>query len=190
MTGCGKQFRFKGRLNKPQVYIALFLRSAPVPRACRHMTEYCEIRRESQLVRNLTSAMAEKCIICECSDSKLAQWRNITSWTTLYRAAVIRNHKAIVEASTSESDFPEAPVKYHRNCRVEFTNKRDLQAAKPSQNVETDPPRRNSRDVSQPNSTVLPEQCIFCKKTKYKPNTKTREKLHNVRLYTSNKVLV
>ena len=36
--------------------------------------------------------MEEECIICSCSGSKLAQCKVISSWTTLYRAAVIQNH--------------------------------------------------------------------------------------------------
>lgn len=72
--------------------------------------------------------MADECIICGFSDSNLAQCRDISSWATLYRAAVIRNQKRILEAST-ESELPENPIKYHRNCRAEFTNKRDLQIA-------------------------------------------------------------
>ena len=125
--------------------------------------------------------MADECIICGCSDSKLAQCRDISSWTTLYRAAAIRNHKAILEAST-ESEFPENPIKYHRNCRAEFTNKRDLQVAnKPSDDAATgSAPRRSSREGNQPSSAILPDQCLFCKTSKYKPNTKTREKLHSV----------
>ena len=42
------------------------------------------------------------------------------------------------------------------------------------------PARRSHRDENQPNSAILPDQCLFCKKSKYKPNTKTREKLHSV----------
>ena len=40
--------------------------------------------------------------------------------------------------------------------------------------------RRSHRDGNQPNSAILPDQCLFCKKSKYKPYTKTREKLHRV----------
>ena len=117
------------------------------------------------------------------------------SWTTLYRAAVIRNHKPILEAST-ESEFPENPVKYHRNCRAEFTNKRDLQVAnKPSDDAATgnaptgNAPRRSSRDGNQPSSAILPDQCLFCKKSKYKPNTKTREKLHSVQEFRADETV-
>ena len=40
--------------------------------------------------------------------------------------------------------------------------------------------RRSHRDRDQPKSVILPGQCLFCKKSKYKPNTKTREKLYSV----------
>ena len=115
--------------------------------------------------------MAEECIICGCLGSKLAQCKDISSWTTLYRAAVIRNHKPILEAST-ESEFPESTIKYHRNCRPEFTNKRDLQANnKPSDDAETGTvPRRSHRDGNQ-------------------PNTKTREKLHSVQEFRADEMV-
>ena len=99
--------------------------------------------------------MADECIICGCSDSKLAQCRDIS----LYRSAVIRNHKTILEAST-ESEFPKTPIKYHRNCRAEFTNKRDLQEAdKPSDDTASGSvSRRSSRVGNQP--TIVAQQ--FC----------------------------
>lgn len=99
----------------------------------------------------------------------------------LYRAAMIRNHKPVLEAST-KSELPANPIKYHRSCRAEFTNKRDLQVAnEPSDDAATgSAPRRSSRERNDVSSTILPDQCLFCKKSKCKPNTKTREKLHSV----------
>ena len=96
----------------------------------------------------------------------------------LYRAAMIRNHKPVLEASTKSK----LPIKYHRSCRAEFTNKRDLQVAnEPSDDAATgSAPRRSSRERNEVSSTILPDQCLFCKKSKCKPNTKTREKLHSV----------
>jgi len=125
--------------------------------------------------------MAEECIICGCAGSKLAQCKDISSCTTLCRAAVTRNHKTTLEAST-ESEFPESTIKYHRNCRAEFTNKRNLHTNnKPSDDAATGtPPRRSPRDGNQPKSEILPNQCLFCQKPKYKPNTRTREKLQSV----------
>ena len=94
---------------------------------------------------------------------------------------MIRNHKPVLEAST-ESELPANPIKYHRNCRAAFTNKRDLQVAnEPSDDAATgSAPRRSSRERNEVSSAILPDQCLFCKKSKYKPNTKTREKLHSV----------
>ena len=96
----------------------------------------------------------------------------------LYRAAMIRNHKPVLEAST-KSKLPANPIQYHHSCRAEFTNKRDLQVAnEPSDDAATgSAPRRSSRERNEVSSTILPDQCLFCKKSKCKPNTKTREKL-------------
>ena len=137
-----------------------------------------------------TTIKAEECIICGCSGSKLAQCKGISSWTTLYCAAVIRNHKPILEAST-ESEFPESTIKYHRNCRVEFTNKKDLQTNnKPSDDIATRTvPRRSYRNRNQPNPAILPGQCFFCKNSKYKPKTKTREKLHSVQEFCADETV-
>jgi len=95
-----------------------------------------------------------------------------------------------LEAST-ESEFLENPIKYHRNCRAEFTNKKDLQVAnKPSDDAATgSAPRRSSRDGNQPSSVILPDRCLFCKKSKYKPNTKTREKLHSVQEFRADETV-
>ena len=50
--------------------------------------------------------------------------------------------------------------------------------------------RRSNRDGNQPNSAILPDQCLFCKKSKYKPNTSTREKLHSVQEFLTDDVNV
>ena len=146
--------------------IACLLPSAPVPKHVVSQT----ISSFSPRCKSVSSAawsMADKCIICDCSDSKLAQCRDISSWTTLHYSAVVRNYKPILEAST-ESEFPENHIIYLRNCRAEFTNKRDLQVAnKPSDDAATrSAPRRSSRDGNQPSSAILPDQCLFCKKSK------------------------
>ena len=36
--------------------------------------------------------------------------------------------------------------------------------------------RESKRNVSEPSAPRLPDHCIFCKKAKYKPKSKTREK--------------
>ena len=119
--------------------------------------------------------MAEVCIICNNADSDLVTCRDTKYWTTLYRAAVLHDHKAVLGLSSGKNDFPTTPVKYHRSCRSEFTHKRDLQAETSAQNNKNDrPSRRSSIDASQGQSAVLPDCCVFCNKTKYKTNTKKR----------------
>ena len=81
-------------------------------------------------------------------------------WENLYRAAVIRDHKAILELSVGESDFPRRPVKYYRACRSEFTHRRDLHI-KNTETAASDPvPRRSSRDVTQASSAVLANRLL------------------------------
>ena len=77
-------------------------------------------------------SMAEECIICSCSGSKPAQCIGISSWTTLYRASVIRNHNWFWRLQL-KANFPKVPS----------------------------------------NIIAIAElRCLFCKKSKYKPNTK------------------
>ena len=96
------------------------------------------------------------------------------------------------QANPSSRFTPSRPsIKYHRNYRAEFTYKRNLQTNnKPSDDTATGTaPRRGHRDGNQPNPAILPDQCLFCKKSKYKPNTKTREKLHSVQEFRANETV-
>ena len=122
--------------------------------------------------------MSDVCIIFGCSSTNLTQCKDVNSWSTLYNAAVIRKHKEILDICQHEGDFPKTCVKYHQSCRAEFTLKRDLEKLISVENVE-DNSARSSRD-GQSRSVILSDQCIFWKKSKYKPNTKTREKLPSV----------
>ena len=70
--------------------------------------------------------MNDVCIICGCNGTNLTQCKDLSSRSTLYQAAVIRNHERILDVSQNEGVFPEIRVKYHRSCRAEFTLKRDL----------------------------------------------------------------
>ena len=71
-------------------------------------------------------------------------------------------------------------ITYHRSCRSDFTHKKSLQekeTASENTLTGTETGYRNSRRTTgAANSPILPDQCIFCKKTKYKPKSKTREK--------------
>ena len=134
--------------------------------------------------------MSDICIICGCSGTNATQCKDLRSWSTLYQAAIIQNHETILAISQNEGVFPERCVNYHQSCRAEFTLKRDLEKIKAAGNVDhdDDSTRRSSRD-SVPSSVILPDQCIFCKKSKYKPNTKTRGKLHNVQEFRADEKL-
>lgn len=60
--------------------------------------------------------MAEVCIICNNTASNFVTCCDTKSWKTLYRVAVLRDHKAILGLSFDENDFPTTPVKYHPSC--------------------------------------------------------------------------
>ncbi len=49
--------------------------------------------------------MANVCIICGCSGTILTQCKDLSSWSTLYQAAVIRNHEKILAISQNEGVF-------------------------------------------------------------------------------------
>ena len=49
--------------------------------------------------------------------------------------------------------------------------------------------KRGSRAGNQSSSAILPDQCLFCKKSKYKPNTKTKEKLHSLQEFHADKTV-
>ena len=124
--------------SSPSKMFACFL---PPKHVGRNPLNACETARMCFLCTMINGG---KCIICGCSGSKLAQWKDIYFWTTLYHAAVIRNQKPISEAST-ESKFAESTIEYHPNCRAEFTNRRDLQANnKPSDDAATGTAPRRS----------------------------------------------
>ena len=129
----------------------------------------------------------ERCIICSASSASLSQCQGQESWTRLFRAAVVKNHQPILNLSFGEDDFPMAPVRYHRACRKEFVNQKSLKAlsgADPSKGDvggDSTERRRSARDPSaSTGSAVLPDHCVFCKKTKYKSGSRTREKLRGV----------
>ena len=97
-------------------------------------------------------------------------------------AAVIRKYKAILDVAVDDNGFPHIPVKYHRPCRADFTHKKNVQDRSPSSDAGTSSEkqtRKSTRNVSQGDSSIIePDHCIFCKKTKCKAKSKTREKTH------------
>ena len=119
------------------------------------------------------------CIICGKEGDSLSECRDFTSWNTLHSAARIRNLTEILSLMTNENSLPCLAIRYHRECRSSFTHKKKLLKLSEGSATEgnaavTSRPRRDSSTSS---SLILPVQCIFCKKDKYKPKTRTREKL-------------
>ena len=110
-----------------------------------------------------------------CKDAK--------SWKTLYEAAQIRNHQTTLSAPVGDNGFPTELIKYHRGCRSKFMLKKSLESLRFTEDHETkdtkNEKRRSVRDTTSSSSVILPSRCIFCKKDKYKPKTRTREKLQS-----------
>ena len=87
---------------------------------------------------------------------------------------------------------PVSPAKYHFTCRKGFVNQKSWEILR--RQVENcgeagqNQPRlrRIASDTqgSSANPAVLPDTCVFCKKTKYKPETRTREPLRSAEEYT------
>ena len=118
------------------------------------------------------------CIICGKGDS-LSECRHFTSWNTLLSAAKLRNHTEILTLMTNETGLPCTAIRYHRECRSAFTPQKELLklsecSATEGNTAVTSRPRRDGTTSS---SLILPVQCIFCKRDKYKPKTRTQEKL-------------
>ena len=90
---------------------------------------------------------------------------------------------------------PVSPVKYHFTCRKGFVNQKSLEILR--RQVENcgaagqNQPqlRRIASDTqgSSANPAVLPDTCVFCKKTKYKPETRTSEPLRSAEEFRADK---
>ena len=136
---------------------------------------------------SLTTKDQARCIIhfsaCDDSDALISP-KDIKSWSTLYEAAKIRNHKPILEIAEhlNENEIPKN-VMYHRKCRILFTIKRDLQTIKRRREEASEeegngstakkrPSRRSTTDTR-----LYDPVCIFCNKEQYLKETRSREKL-------------
>ena len=56
------------------------------------------------MIRFLRKEGIESCVICSESDDHLVQCKDEESWTRLYHAAAIRQHRQIFDLSTGERD--------------------------------------------------------------------------------------
>ena len=97
--------------------------------------------------------------------------------------------------SQSCSAAPESPVKYPFTCRKGFANQKSLEILRRQvedcgEAGQSQPQlRRIARDTlgSSANPAVLPDTCVFCKKIKYKPATRTREPLRSAEEFRTDK---
>ena len=122
------------------------------------------------------------CDICgkKAPLDELTSPQDSKSWHTLYEAATIRNFQPIINlCKDSPTTIPE--VKYHRQCRSNFTHKATLATLTKEKSVssENNPDqRRSQREGSSSHSRVYEKICIFCKrKSKYIKGTNRREPL-------------
>ena len=130
----------------------------------------------------------------ELCDLQRERWESGTVW---YRTAAIKQHHQILDLSTGEQDFPKFHVKYHASCRKGFVNQKSLEilTRKSTESIETGKDKSQLRwsscdlQGSSGNSTVLQDTCVFCNKGKYKPGTRTREKLRRVEAFTTDEMV-
>ena len=95
------------------------------------------------------------------------------------KAAVTHDHQRLLEIRVDESGFSWQVVKCHRLCRARFTLKKNAKARSPENDFNaTVTEKRTRSDAGQGASSGIEDgHCIFFKKAKYKPNTRSREKL-------------
>ena len=86
-------------------------------------------------------------------------------------------------------------MKYHFTCRKGFVNQKSLEILRRQvedcgEAGQNQPQlQRIARDTqgSSANPAVLPDACVFCKKTKYKPGRRTREPLRSAEEFRADK---
>lgn len=135
-----------------------------------------------------------KCIICGCvaSPSEVHPPKDRRSWTVVCNAARIRNFEAIQNLSDI-SDELLAGIRFHRECRANFTNikaLRKLEAEASSSHdlsESSESPCSSSQTEKRLKRTftgkqiVYTKNCVFCdKESKYKKGSRTRETLTQV----------
>jgi len=70
------------------------------------------------------------CIICGLSNDEVHPPKHRSSWLVLYDAAIVRNFDPIIgHYNTSIESIP-SNIFYHRNCRANFTNKKNAEKPK------------------------------------------------------------
>ena len=134
--------------------------------------------------------MADIYIICEEEDQNLTECRDAKFWSTLHNVAVIRKYKTILDVAVNEMDSLKfllsiiGHMEQILHVRKAFKTGRHqmMLALAPKSKLE------KHKNVSQGSSSIIePDRCIFCKKTKYKAESITREKTHSCLEFRSDK---
>ena len=121
----------------------------------------------------MAELVSATCIICGEKSSLLSEYRDLSSWTKLLEAAQIRKHERILSIPFGENELPIRPVYYHHSCTSAFTHKKELSkfsVADGDQSSEQTQSRKSKRDIQTWASPVLPNHCIFCKRTSTNQN--------------------
>lgn len=140
------------------------------------------IESEEPAKKRICVEIRDNCLIhCTETSGDLSSLQDTQSWTTLLRAAEIRQYTPILDIAKTVTGEEPPDIKYHRKCRSIFTMKRDLDkickdANKFNESIVTE--RRLSMREPPTKNTIYNRVCIFCDKvSKYSKGQHVREKL-------------
>ena len=140
------------------------------------------IESEEPAKKRLCVEIRDNCLIhCTETSGDLSSLQDTQSWTTLLRAAEIRQYTPILDIAKTVTGEEPPEIKYHHKCRSIFTMKQDLDkickdANKFNESVVTE--RRLSMREPPTKNTIYERVCIFCDKvSKYAKGEHVRKKL-------------
>ena len=140
------------------------------------------IELEEPAKKRLCVEIRDNCLIhCTETSGDLSSLQDSQSWTTLLRAAEIRQYTSVLDIANTVTGEEPPQIKYHRKCRSIFTMKGDLDkickdANKFNESFITE--RRLSVRKTPTKITVYERSCIFCDKvSKYAKGQHVQKKL-------------
>ena len=135
----------------------------------------------------IVGKVPQRCIIHHISSNlnlseSLTKPTDQASWQTLLEVAKVRNHEPILHLAEQMPDNLAIPdIAYHRYCRSLFTLKRDIESLKRksdnSDDLLSDSTSRQSKRQSNNSDIIYKKECIFCKKTRYRKWSRSKENL-------------
>ncbi|KAK7071000.1 hypothetical protein SK128_006382 [Halocaridina rubra] len=108
------------------------------------------------------------------------------SWLTLLDATLVRNHAPILQTAGGLCKHEVLNKSYHRQYRIRFTLRRDLEclkrksSEKSSEDAGSSGTAKRQHRISSTSRVFQPE-CIFCRKYKFLKGISTRENLIKAR---------